>query len=43
VPEIGSITKPNNISWILFKVAIIKRFRRKVLFHIAMQKIEARK
>jgi len=36
-------TSPDSISWISFKEAIIKRFRRKVLFHVAMQKIEARR
>ncbi|KMQ86352.1 retrovirus-like pol polyprotein, partial [Lasius niger] len=30
-------------SWMGFKTAITKRFKRRVLFHIAMQKIEARK
>jgi len=36
-------TSLDSISWISFKEAIIKRFRRKVLFHVAMQKIEARR
>ncbi|CAL1672453.1 unnamed protein product [Lasius platythorax] len=30
-------------SWMGFKTAITKRFKRRVLFHIVMQKIEARK
>jgi len=37
-------TSPDNISWISFKEGIsLKRFRRKILFHVAMQKIDARK
>ncbi|XP_024881129.1 uncharacterized protein LOC112460599, partial [Temnothorax curvispinosus] len=30
-------------SWQIFKEAIIRRFKRKILFHVAMQKVEARR
>lgn len=31
-----------NQSWLVFREAIVRRFKRKVLFHVVMQKVEAR-
>lgn len=32
-----------NDSWLFFRESIIRRFKRTILFHVALQKVEARK